>query len=365
MNAQACLPTRNYQSATFEGAETVSGEYLNEHYVTKIAGCTACPCRCEHIAEVPEGTFKGAIARVEYEPTMAFGPYCGVDRLDAVIKAIEYCNLYGVDAIGTGIIVGFGMECYEKGLITTEDTGGLELEFGNAEAMVEMVRKISLREDVGDLLAEGVKRASDKIGQGSQHFAMHIKGVEMTGYEVRGLKTCALGYAVSRRGADHQRHGSYGWDLGGKIDRFTVDKGRGKLVMGDEDTYCIFDSMILCKFTRKIWDFDLIAKVYSLVSGISMTGDELHLAGERMSNIARLYNIREGLTRKDDTLPPRVMTDPIPSGIAKGSYVSPEELDILLDSYYEARGWTQAGVPTKANLKKLGLENYASIIENK
>ena len=169
---------------------------------------------------------------------MAFGPYCGVDRLDAVIKAIEYCNLYGVDAIGTGIIVGFGMECFEKGLITKEDTGGLELEFGNAEAMVEMVRKISLREDVGDLLAEGVMRASEKIGKGSDHFAMHIKGLEVTGYEIRGLKTCALGYAVSRRGADHQRHGSYGWDLGGKVDRFSVDKSRGKNVLGEEDTYC-------------------------------------------------------------------------------------------------------------------------------
>jgi len=343
LNAQAALPTRNYQSATFEGAETVSGEYLNEHFVTKIAGCTGCPCRCEHIAEVPEGVFKGAIARVEYEPTMAFGPYCGVDRLDAVIKAIEYCNLYGVDAIGTGIIVGFGMECYEKGLITKEDTGGVELEFGNGEAMVEMVKKIALREDIGDLLAEGVKVASEKIGQGSAHFAMHIKGVEVTGYELRGLKTCALGYAVSRRGADHQRHGSYGWDLGGKVevDRYSVDKERGKLVMGDEDTYCIFDSIILCKFTRRLWDFDLIAKIYTLVTGIPMTGEEMRLAGERMSNLARLYNIREGLTRKDDTLPPRIMKDPIPRGVAKGSYVHPEELDTLLDGYYGARGWTK------------------------
>jgi aldehyde:ferredoxin oxidoreductase len=296
---------------------------------------------------------------------MAFGPYCGVDRLEPVIKAIEYCNLYGVDAIGTGIIVGFGMECYEKGLITQEQTGGLELEFGNGEAMAEMVKKISLRQDVGDLLAEGVKRASEKIGQGSDHFAMHIKGVEMTGYEARGLKTCALGYAVSRRGADHQRHGSYGWDLGGKVDRFSVDEGRGKLVMGDEDNYCIFDSMIVCKFTRSIWDNDLIAKVYTLVTGIPMTGQEMPITGERISNLARLYNIREGLTRKDDTLPPRIMKEPIPSGIAKGSFVSQEELNILLDGYYKARGWTKEGVPKKAKIKQLGLEAYMPIVEKK
>ena len=257
------------------------------------------------------------------------------------------------------------MECYEKGLITKKDTGGLELEFGNGEAMVEMVKKISLREDIGAILADGVKSASEKIGKGSDHFAMHIKGVEVTGYEIRGLKTCALGYAVSRRGADHQRHGSYGWDLGGKVDRFTVDKNRGKLVMGDEDVYCIFDSLILCKFTRKIWDFDLKAKVYSLVTGIPMTGDELRKTGERISNLGRLYNIREGLTRKDDNLPPRVMKDPIPSGISKGSYVSQEDLDILLDGYYEARGWTKEGVPTKAKITELGLEEYTDIIGKK
>ncbi|MFH0749118.1 MAG: aldehyde ferredoxin oxidoreductase family protein [Candidatus Bathyarchaeota archaeon] len=363
LNAAGAMPTRNYQSATFEGVETVSGEYLNEHFVTKIAGCSACPCRCEHIAQVREGPMKGAIARIEYEPTMAFGPYCGVNRLDAVIQAVEYCNLYGIDAISAGIIVGFGMECYERGLITKEDTGGLELNFGNAEAMVEMVKKIAFREKVGDVLAEGVKRASEKIGHGSDHFAMQIKGVEMTGYDVRGLKTCALGYAVSRRGADHQRHGSYGWDLGGKVNRFKADMSRGKLVVGDEDNYCIFDSMILCKFTRGIWKgYDEIAKLYNIVTGIPMTGAELEKAGERMSNLARLYNIREGLTRKDDTLPPRVMKDPIPDGVSKGSYVSQDELNILLDGYYEARGWTKEGVPKKTKISELGLDEYTHII---
>jgi aldehyde:ferredoxin oxidoreductase len=364
LNAQGALPTRNYQSATFEGAETVSGEYLNEHFVVKIEGCTSCPCRCEHIAVVPEGPFEGAIARVEYEPTMAFGPYCGVDRLDAVIKAIELCNLYGVDAIGTGIIVGFAMECYEKQLISKTDTGGLELNFGNAEAMVEMVRKIALREDIGDVLAEGVQRAAEKIGGGSDQFAMHIKGLEVTGYELRGLKTCALGFAVSRRGADHQRHGSYGWDLGGKVDRFKADRSRGKLVMGDEDNYCIFDSMILCKFTRSIWGgYDEIAKAYTLVTGIPMTGEELRQAGERMNNLARLYNIREGLTMADDTLPPRIMKEPIPSGVSKGSRVTKRDLKTLLAGYYEARGWTAKGVPKPEKLKELGLAEYTNLVE--
>ena len=366
LNSQAAMPTRNYQSATFEGAEKVSGEYLNEHFVVKIQGCSACPMRCEHIATVPEGPFKGATARVEYEPTMAFGPYCGVDRLEAVIKALEQCDVYGVDAISTGIIIGFAMECFERGIINEKDTGGLDLRFGNGEAMVEMVRKIALRQDIGNVLAEGVKRASEKLGHGSEEFAMHIKGVEMTGYDVRGLKTAALGYAVSRRGADHQRHGSYGPDLDGKVDRFKADKGRGKIVMDNEDVYCIFDSIILCKFSRGIWSgYDEIAKIYSLVTGIPMKGNELQMAGERMSNLARLYNIREGLTRKNDNLPPRVMKLPIPDGVAKGSLVTQEDLDILLDGYYEARGWTEEGVPKQEKLNKLGLEAYGSIIEGK
>jgi aldehyde:ferredoxin oxidoreductase len=295
---------------------------------------------------------------------MAFGPYCGVSDLSAVIKAIEYCNLYGTDAIGTGIVVGFAMECYEKKLISKKDTGGLELEFGNGAAMVEMVKKIALREDIGALLAEGVKRASQKIGQGSEHFAMHIKGLEMTGYDARSLKTAALGYAVSRRGADHQRNGSYGWDLSGKVDRFKAEPGRGKLVMGDEDLYCVIDSMIICKFTRTIWKvYDDIARVYSLVTGIPMTAGDMEKAGERMSNLARLFNIREGLTRKDDSLPERIMTDPIPSGIAKGSVTTQQDLDIMLDGYYEARGWTPMGVPKKTKLDELGLGSYAEIIE--
>jgi len=356
LNAQGCLPTRNYQQACFEGIENISGERVNERYVTRIQGCSACPCRCEHIAQVKEGKYSGAISRVEYEPMMAFGAYCGVDDLEAIIKSLEYCNTYGVDAIGTGIVIGFAMECFERGLISKEDTGGLELVFGNGQAMVEMVRKIACREDIGDLFAEGVKRASEKIGQGSEHFAMHIKGLEMTGYDVRSLKTCALGYAVSRRGGDHQRHGSYGWDLSGKVDRYSADAGRGKLVMEDEDLYAVIDSMIICKFTRTIWKiYDDIAKAYSLVSGIPMTADEMGKAGERINNLARILNIREGLTREDDTLPPRAMKDLIPSGVSAGNVITSEELDVMLDGYYEARGWTKSGIPEISKLKELGL----------
>ena len=366
MNKQGALPTRNFQAAMFEGAEKISGEYLNEHFITKIEGCSSCPMRCEHIGVVREGPFTGATARIEYEPTMAFGSNCGVDRLDAVIKSVELCDMYGLDAISAGMIIAFGMECFERGLITMQDTGGLDLRFGNADAMVEMVKKMAFRQDVGKILTDGVRQASKIIGKGSEAFALEIKGVELTGYDIRGLKTAALGYAVSRRGADHQRHGSYGPDMDGRVDRFKADKSRGKIVAGDEDNYAIFDSVILCKFSRGIWNgYDEIAKIYTLVTGIPYTGEEMRKTGERINNLARIYNIREGLTRADDTVPPRVMNDPIPSGISKGSRVTQEDLNILLDGYYEARGWTPEGIPKSEKLKELDLEGYESILAGK
>jgi aldehyde:ferredoxin oxidoreductase len=364
LNAQAALPTRNYQSATFEHAEKVSGERFKDEFIVKTQGCSACPCRCEHIAIGKEGEFKGAVARVEYEPLMADGPHCGVDDPNAIIKAIDLSNQYGMDAISIGIVVGFAMECYEKGLITKEQAGGLELNFGNGSAMCELITKIAYRQDIGDVLAEGTKKAAEIIGGGSEKFANHIKGLELTGYDIRGLKTAALGYAVSRRGADHQRHGSYGWDLTGKVDRYKAEPGRGQLVKDDEDTYCILDSFIICKFTRTIWKgpFDDLSHVYTLVTGIPLTPEEMRLAGERMINMSRLFNMREGLTRADDTLPYRTMHDPIPDGVAKGSHVTQEELDLMLDAYYKARGWTNDGVPTIEKLEELDLSEYADIV---
>ena len=363
MNAQAALPTRNYQSATFEHAEKVSGEVFKEKFVDKTQGCSACACRCEHIATAKSGEFKGTIARIEYEPLMAFGPHNGVDDPNAIIASIELCNKYGMDAISAGIVAGFAMECYEEGIITKEQTGGLELNFGNSHAMVELLRKMAYREDIGDVLAEGSRIAAEKIGKDSYKYANQIKGVEMTGYDVRGLKTAALGYAVSRRGADHQRHGSYGHDLGNKVDRYKAEPARGKIVMDDEDLYCILDSFIICKFTRGIWKgpYEELAQVYSLVTGIPLTPEEMRKSGERMNNLARLLNIREGLTRKDDTLPYKTMNDPIPEGVAKGSYVPQEELDLMLDAYYEARGWSNDGVPSMEKLEELGLSAYADI----
>jgi len=367
-NSLGALPTRNFTNATFEGAEKVSGEYLNERYVVKIIGCSSCAMRCEHVTVVNEGPYKGTTTRVEYEPLWAFGPHCGVDRLDAILKAMDLCNYYGLDSLSTGNIVGFAMDLYEHGIITKEDTGGIDLRFGNAEAMVEIVKKIGMREDVGDILAEGVKRAAEKIGKGAEKYANHIKGMELTGYDIRGLKTAALGYAVSFRGADHNRHGAYGLDLSGKVNRFKFEKGRSRLITEIEDLYALIDSMMVCKFSRGVYfeNFKDLAKYYTLVTGIEVAPEEMRNAGERINTLGRLFNIREGLTRKDDHLPHKIMNVPIPDEtVSKGSYITQEELDFMLDDYYATRGWTKDGVPTFEKLKGIGQEDLAYVVEGK
>jgi len=365
-NSLSCMPTRNYNNSRFEGAEKVSGENLNERFVAKIIGCSSCAMRCEHICVVPEGPYKGTMTRMEYEPLWAMGPYCGVDRLDAIIKGMDLCNYYGIDAISAGVIVGFAMDCYENGILTQKDLDGIDARFGNYEALVQLIEKIGKREGIGDILAEGVKIAGEKIGKGAEKLAQHIKGVEVTGYDLRCLKTAALGFAVSFRGADHNRHGAYAFDVKGKVNRLVAEKGRGKMVKDMEDLYTLIDSFIVCKFSRGAYYKELedMTKLYSLVTGFEMKPEEMKQSGERINTVARLFNVREGLGRKDDTLPYKVMHQPISDeGPSKGAYVTQEELDLLLDDYYEARGWNKEGIPTVEKLRELGMDDLINIVK--
>jgi aldehyde:ferredoxin oxidoreductase len=370
LNALAALPTRNFSQATFEGAEKVSGEYLNERYIKKIIGCATCGMRCDHIALVPEGEYKGSTSRVEFECLWALGPLCGVDRLDAIIEAIRLCDYYGMDGISAGVIVAFAMDLYENGIITKEDTDGLDLSFGNHEALLETIKRMGTRKGwLGDTLAEGSMRAAEKIDKGAEKYANHIKGMELPGYDLRTLKTAALGFSVSFRGACHLRSGAYSPDVKGKVDRFKIEKGRGKIVMDGEDLYNIVDSLILCKFSRGVMYDGLkdMANYYTLATGIKMTPEELIKAGERINNLARVINIREGKgTREYDTLPWKIMHVPVPDeGVAKGAVVSQKEFDIGLDDYYNIRGWTKDGIPTPEKLKELGLNDLVNIVKKK
>lgn len=368
LNSLSALATRNWTNATFEGANKVSGEYLNEHYVKKIVGCATCGMRCDHIAVVPEGPYQGSTSRLEFECLWSMGPLCGVDRLDAIIEAMRIVNEYGMDGISIGVVVAFAMDCFEHGIITKEQTDGIDLRFGNAEALIAIIHKIGKREGwLGNALAEGVERAAQIIGNGAEKYACHIKGLELPGYDLRTLKTAALGFSVSFRGACHLRNGAYSPDVKGKVNRFKIEKGRGKMIADEGNMYNIIDSLIVCKFSRGTYydGWKDLANYYTLATGIPITPEELTKDGERIENLARLFNIREGKgTRKYDTLPYKIENCPVPDeGPAKGVVVNEEEFQIGLDDYYAVRGWTSDGVPTVEKLNELGLGDLAYIAE--
>ncbi|MHB0856709.1 MAG: aldehyde ferredoxin oxidoreductase family protein [Anaerolineae bacterium] len=364
MNKLGVLPTRNFSETVFEHAEQVSGEYLHEHYTQKAVGCSGCSIACEQWGEVREGKYKGAIAGLDYEPLFALGPNCGIGEMPAILKLSQMCDELGVDSMSAGVVVSWAMECYERGILSREECDGLELKFGNDDASVALIEKIAHREGIGDLLAEGVKRASEKVGKGSAHFAMHSKGLELPGYDVRSLKTFALGLAVGTRGACHNRSLAYEADIKGTVDRFTAEPGRGKIAMDKENFAAILDCLVLCKFLRNCFEnFEPdVARMYTMTTGIPMTAEELAVVGERVWNLKKAFNIREGWTKADDWLPGRVTADAVPSGPSKGSFVSPEELHMMIDDYYQARGWTPEGLIPRSKLIALGLEDIAEDI---
>jgi len=331
-------------------------------------GCNSCAMRCEHVALIKEGTFTGTMARMEFDNLWAFGPNCGIDNINYIVKAAELCNSYGLDATSTGAAISFLMDCHEKGLLSHEDLDGIDPHFGNQNALFSLVQKIGKREGIGEKLADGVKVAAEKIGKNSAQLAQHIKGLEVTGYDLRCLKTAALAAAVSFRGADHARSGVYALDMKGKVDRLKAERGRGQIVKDNEDVLALIDSFIVCKNAKGTFYKELedLAKLYSAVTGIEVTAKELGTAAERIITLAKLINVREGLTRNDDTLPWKVMNEPIPDdGPAKGAVVTQDELDLMIDDYYQARGWSVEGLPSKEKLHELGLQEFKSIIEGK
>ncbi len=359
-NSLGVLPTRNWQQATFESAEKLSGEFLKSHYYAKNIACSGCPIACDHISVVKGSLNNEEVASVEFETIYALGSQCGVGDFPAIVKAANLCDQLGVDTISTGVVIGWAMECFERGILSKEDTDGVELTFGNHKALIETIKKVAYREGVGDLLAEGVKNASSKLGKNSQHFAMHNKGLELPGYDVRGLKACALGFMTSTRGGCHLRSSMYDFDVKGKVDRFKADVGLGSTVKEREDAWAIMDSLILCKFIRSVCStYEKFAELYMLVTGIQTSPEEMQKAGERIYNLEKAYNVREGWTKKDDYPPPRVMKDPIPDGAAKGSVVNQREFDLMLNAYYKARGWSKDGAPTRQILTELELKGVA------
>jgi len=361
LNRMGVLPTRNFQEGVFEAAEKVSGEYMHEHYTDKAVACAGCPIACEQVVSVKDGMYKGARTSVDYESLFALGTSCGLDYFPGIIKAIELCDRLGMDTMSCGVTISWAMECFERGILTKEDFDGLEPYFGNHQAEAALIEKISRREGIGDLLAQGVKRASEKVGQGSEHFAMHVKGLEFAGYDVRGLQTFALGAAVGTRGPCHNRSLAYEADTHGEVDRFSAGPEKGKIAKEKEEFAALLDTLMLCKFIRGCFKdlYEEAAQLYTLTTGIEMTAEELKQVAERCWNLKKAFNIREGWTKDDDWLPPRFLEDPIPAGTSKGYVVKPEDLRVMIDAYYKARGWTLEGLIPKEKLIALGLEDLA------
>ena len=357
-NRLGCLPVNNFQKGTFDQAEAVSGETMLATMVKKIVACPSCPIACDHINEVKDGPWKGTVASVDYESLELLGPNCGVADLNAITKAVELCDTLGIDTISAGATVSWAMEAYEKGLLSKEDCDGLDLRFGNAEAMVEAVRRMCLREgNLGALIADGAARAAEKLGQDSYKFAMVNKKLEWGAYSLRSLQTATLGFATSVRGACYLRSGSYQVDIKGKVDRYHLDKTRGKVVSDGENLYAIIDSMIICKFTRGIYKTnDEIAKVIRLVTGWDMDAEEMIRTGERIHNMAKLFNLRFGASRKDDYPPPRAFEEKMYDEVSDGAIINRAEYDEALSGYYQARRWNEEGIPTKTFLEELGLD---------
>ena len=332
--------------------------------ITKVA-CADCPVACSQVKMVKDGPYAGSLTEgPEFETTYSLGSAVGVNYLPAIIAGDRCCDEYGLDTISAGVTIGFAMELYERGILTKQDTGGIELRFGNHEAMIEMLRQIAYKEGLGAILCEGTRKAAQKIGKESEKYAMHIKGLELPAYDVRGAKAHGLNYATAYNGADHNRGYAFqeifGDPIPEKVDRFAI-KGKGKLTKWNQDVRCATcDCPTLCAFILDMGitgiACQIIADLTTAATGIPFTAEEVQQVGERINNVARLFNGREGFSRKDDTFPKRLMTEPIKAGASAGQLISQADLDEMLDEYYAARGWDKDGNPTPAKLKELGLE---------
>lgn len=365
-NKLGMLGTRNWQTEFFEGAEKITGTTLKEESFIKDHACFGCPIACGKVTIAKKGEYKGTITvGPEYETLWALGSNCGVDNLEAIIKGDRLCDEYGIDTISAGAAISMAMECYEKELLSPEDTGGLELNFGNYQAMVNLLEQIGEKKSFGALLGEGTVRMAEKIGSGSEEFAIHVKGLEVPAHSARGVIGMAIGYATSNRGGSHQ-DGRPSAERAGVVDINQID-GKGYYEVDVQRMTTMCDCLIHCRMTEGILGLTKLTedhvKIVRLVTGLDVTIEDLITIADRVYTLERAFNIREGESRASDTLPKRFMTEPIPSGPAAGKYVPQKVLDKLLDETYEKRGWDkQTGYPTQKTLKRLGLEFVISEI---
>ena len=375
VNAKGGYPTRNWQTGVFDQIEEIGGQALSDKVLVSKVNCFACPIACGRKTEIKEGPWKSHKGEgPEYESVNTLGAVCGVGSMEAITMANYLCNEYGMDTVSAGVSVGFAMECYEKGILTKEQTGGLELKFGDGELLVNLMEKIGKREGVGDLLAEGTRAMSQKLGQGSEKFAMNVKGLELPAYDPRAAKICGLGYATANRGGDHITGYVQGptfidtpflvVDESKIEDAFSEDHPQeAKVLVDQENALTFFDLAGCCKFMGMLLKAEEWVDLVANATGWEFGVDDFRKTGERVYNLMRAYNVREGITRADDSLPARLHEEPLPEGPAKGQVLSLDKFNNYLDAYYDFRGWDkETGKPTREKLEQLGLSSVAADI---
>ena len=375
LNELNILPSYNFKKGHVEDAEGLSGRSWPETgHLKSAVGCSSCIYSCHRHTEVEEGKYEGSYSGgPEYETVASLGSGCGVTDNEAVFRANELCNDLGLDTISTGVVIQWAMETYEKGLIDKDRSDGIRLEFGNDDALVAIIERIAHREGIGDLLARGTKIASEEIGNGSEKWAVQSRGLEQSGVETRGAYSYALAFAVNPRGPDHL-HTECLAEFGGTpeavdtVKKITGDEKyatpvtkekRAEIVRWHEDIYAVTDALGLCAFTTTAAygiDEEKAAKMFEYKTGIETTPEEIMQAGKRIVTLERSFNVREGLSRKDDVLPRRMMEENAGDLEGEEPRISREKLDYMLDRYYELHGWDpEDGKPTGETLEDLEL----------
>ena len=370
------LPTKNHQTGQFPWADEISGETIKEKYLLKTRSCFSCPIHCARYTMIKTGPYAGTCGEgPEYETIDAFGPLCWNRDFGTIAKANFMCNQFGLDTISTGVVIAFAMECYEKGIITRKDIDDIDLTWGNTDAIIRLIEMIAKREGFGDKLAEGVKSAAKKIGKGAEKYAMHVKGVELPRQEPRSIKAFGLAHATSNRGADHLYALptiEYGMEeiaekyLGLSKNDFKKafdlrsPEYKALEVVFEEKIAAIAEAVGVCKFTTKenfTFTPKELAKAMTLLTGDEWTEEYLLFVGQRIVNVERAFNAREGLTRNDDSLPNRFLNEPY---AVPGVVPTTVELEKMLNEYYELEGWDKkTGLPTARKLEELGLKDIA------
>ena len=355
MNEHGGFPTRNFQTGVFATAEKISGETIRDTILISGKPCWGCTVACGRVTKTTKPPYQVEGEGPEYETVWSMGAMCGIDDLEAIAKAHNICDDLGIDPISFGATVACAMELCEKGLIPKEKLNGMELKFGNPQAIVEMAWRTGYRSGFGDEIALGSKRLAERYG--APELAMHVKGLELPAYDPRAVKGHGLGYATSNRGGCHLRAYLIAPEI---LDALTIvpekldplkTEGKAKWVKLYQDIFAICDSLVVCKFLTFGLGVEDFKNLTNPITGWNWTTEDMLLTGDRIYTLERMFINREGFTRKDDTLPQRLLKEPMPEGPAKGHVV---ELDKMLDEYYDVRGWKD-GKPTKKKLKELGL----------